>query len=376
MQNFNKFATFLTLFLTRVDCFSVNQIFGIQTNNFYDRSQSEPQCHSASSGTGQCMFDLSCRLSYGQKVGNCGGFYQVCCVLPDQISSYHRQQRLLEYSGSGLDNNAKRDEKDRVKSGQCGLQMTAAKRVVGGTDAEFGSFPWMALVKGGQSRCGGALVGDRWVVTAGHCVREQLGIFNVGFTVILGEHTLLQNNEPLPRQKISVKKVHRHPLYQQTPQADRFDVALLELNRPVTMMPHIQPVCLPSGDHPTPEGVIGRVAGWGATHPHLLTRPKVLQSVEVVTVDNKVCEKWHWASGINVQVHKEMMCAGHQEGGRDACQGDSGGPLMTKDIDTGVWTLIGVVSAGYGCAIPGQPGIYHRISESVGWINYVMTRSS
>ena len=26
---------------------------------------------------GQCMFDLTCRLSYGQKLGDCGGFYQV-----------------------------------------------------------------------------------------------------------------------------------------------------------------------------------------------------------------------------------------------------------------------------------------------------------
>ena len=34
-------------------------------------------CARASSGTGQCMFDLSCRLSYGHKVGDCGGFYQV-----------------------------------------------------------------------------------------------------------------------------------------------------------------------------------------------------------------------------------------------------------------------------------------------------------
>ena len=25
-----------------------------------------------------------------------------------------------------------------------------------------------------------------------------------------------------------------------------------------------------------------------------------------------------------------MLCAGHQDGGKDACQGDSGGPLMTK----------------------------------------------
>ena len=27
-----------------------------------------------------------------------------------------------------------------------------------------------------------------------------------------------------------------------------------------------------------------------------------------------------------------MMCAGHQEGGKDACQGDSGGPLMLKVV--------------------------------------------
>ena len=41
----------------------------------------QSQCHSASSGTGQCMFDLSCRLSYGQKVADCGGFYQVLVQL-------------------------------------------------------------------------------------------------------------------------------------------------------------------------------------------------------------------------------------------------------------------------------------------------------
>ena len=47
MQNFNKFAAFLTLFLTRVGCFSVNQIFGVETSNF-DRSQNEAEVNKTS----------------------------------------------------------------------------------------------------------------------------------------------------------------------------------------------------------------------------------------------------------------------------------------------------------------------------------------
>ena len=76
-----------------------------------------------------------------------------------------------------------------------------------------------------------------------------------------------------------------------------------------------------------------------------------------------------------------MLCAGYEYGGKDACQGDSGGPLMTQlnytthnDVIPHVgkrWTLIGLVSAGYSCAKPGQPGIYHRLSKSSDWITYV-----
>ena len=75
-------------------------------------------------------------------------------------------------------------------------------------------------------------------------------------------------------------------------------------------------------------------------------------------------------NGITVKIHEEMMCAGHEEGGKDACQGDSGGPLMTKD-DSGRWSLIGLVSAGYSCAKPGQPGIYHRVQKTAAWISHV-----
>ena len=42
-------------------------------------------------------------------------------------------------------------------------------------------------------------------------------------------------------------------------------------------------------------------------------------------------------------------------------QGDSGGPLY--DADNNV--LVGVVSWGYGCALPQYPGVYAQVSARV-----------
>jgi secreted trypsin-like serine protease len=47
-------------------------------------------------------------------------------------------------------------------------------------------------------------------------------------------------------------------------------------------------------------------------------------------------------------------------------QGDSGGPLVVND--NGRWTLVGITSAGFGCAVDHQPGIYHKVSKTVPWI--------
>ena len=52
-------------------------------------------------------------------------------------------------------------------------------RIVGGKNAPFGGFPWQVSVRrtsffglSTTHRCGGALLNEQWVATAGHCVDE------------------------------------------------------------------------------------------------------------------------------------------------------------------------------------------------------------
>ena len=90
-------------------------------------------------------------------------------------------------------------------------------------------------------------------------------------------------------------------------QPDRFDVALLHLDRPVFYQDNIIPICLPPPDIYL-TGKIGLVAGWGKTDNSFgKTGTNILHKVLVPIIKNDECIRWHEDKNILVQVQQPEL---------------------------------------------------------------------
>jgi len=228
-------------------------------------------------------------------------------------------------------------------------------RIVGGEDATYGEFPHqIALLRGGVGgslMCGGSLVAENWVVTAGHCCDGQHAN---RLAVSVGSHHL--NKEDPDQEDIPVQHIYLHHDYDSWTITN--DICLLKLKHAATLGDHVALIDFPAANEEYDAGTLCTVSGWGTTSEggHLA---KILQKVEVPVVSDEDCRASYGESDIA----DSMICAGLDQGGKDSCQGDSGGPFMCGS------ELTGVVSWGYGCAEAGYPGVYTQTSYFIDWLN-------
>ncbi|XP_076968893.1 transmembrane protease serine 4 [Tamandua tetradactyla] len=234
----------------------------------------------------------------------------------------------------------------------CGENLKAP-RVVGGEKASVDSWPWQVSVQyNRQHICGGSILDPHWILTAAHCFRKHLDVFN--WKVRAGADKL-DSFPSLPVAKIFIIGFN-------TTYPKEEDIALVKLQFPLTFSGTVRPICLPFFDEELAPATPLWIIGWGFTEQGGGKLSDALLQASVQVIDNTRCNAEDAYEG---DVTEKMLCAGILEGGVDTCQGDSGGPLMYHSDQ---WQVVGIVSWGHGCGDPRTPGVYTKVTAYLNWI--------
>ncbi|NXI13606.1 C1R protein, partial [Irena cyanogastra] len=250
------------------------------------------------------------------------------------------------------------------------------QRILGGKSAGRGNFPWQALT-GINGRGGGALLGDRWILTAAHTIFPKGGMRNNVSLEQLAEeadiflgHTNVDELHKMGNHP--VRRIFIHPDFNPKDEHNfNGDIALLELKNPVTLGPTLLPICLPDATNTSfyTHGHMGYVSGFGVDKNRISSD---LKYVSLPAVAREKCQSWLDSNkkGIPMVFSENMFCAGFLEGKQDTCQGDSGSVFTVLDRESGHWVATGIVSWGIGCAT--GYGFYTKILNYVDWINGIV----
>ncbi|KAJ3660304.1 hypothetical protein Zmor_004759 [Zophobas morio] len=262
----------------------------------------------------------------------------------------------------------------------CMLATAAAQsvgpRILGGTSAAAGQYGHTVVIRlNHMSMCGGSILNNRFVLTAGHCFYDFR--LNVNYNCVTTFLVFLSRGMPASNFSIQygttknsigamapnvilVKKVIIHPYYQpENPRKN--DLSILELQQPIVFSRWVQPVVLPGVYDRTPAGAVAVLTGWGRTSN--IGRMVIdLQAVDIRVYSDEDCQRIHGT--VNNENH---ICAGSPDEGKMQCKGDSGGPLILGKVQ------IGVVSwSKKPCGLPGYPGVFVKLSSYVLWIKHVI----
>ncbi|EAT41805.1 AAEL006598-PA [Aedes aegypti] len=243
-----------------------------------------------------------------------------------------------------------------ITSGQVvQLDDSYMNRVVGGQEAADGSVPYQVSLqlKGYGHICGGSIIGERWILTAAHCVEgETPGQLNV----LAGTNSLKEGGELHETDKFIRHKYYNQPQFHN-------DVALIRLKSKLQFSAKVKPIVYWEKEVGANQSVV--LTGWGRTSAGGPV-PTKLQTLDLKTISNEECKQKSSGNSNNVGIGHICTLTKSGEG---ACNGDSGGPLTLDG------KLVGLVNFGVPCAF-GFPDAYARVSYFHEWVRTTVAENS
>ncbi|XP_046991341.1 chymotrypsin-2-like [Schistocerca americana] len=224
-------------------------------------------------------------------------------------------------------------------------------RVIGGSHAERGQFPFSAFINSNGYVCGGALISQRYVLTIAQCID---GLTH--WEVYLGAADL-SAVEP-GRTVVTTVRGLKYPGYDTALTGLTSDIGLIDLGANVPLSPYVQPAKLPARSEigKVYLGQEGVFVGFGTT---TVASANAISDYSLNYATLEVIDDGDegWA----------MRAKGHN--GESGCD-DYGSPLVQYRNETAV--VIGVntfIAGGDGCnnAVTG----FTVVSLYLDWISYV-----
>lgn len=248
--------------------------------------------------------------------------------------------------------------------------------ISGGDLVTRGRWPWVvSLSYLGKPICSGVLISPRWVLTAGHCMAVT-GVYNYTHTpnyiqVLLGS---IKRSRDLDRESVLLRavKILHHPDMKWTGEGTIYwDIALIQLERPVSFTSVIQPICLSSSQN-LPVTSTCFLAGWGNIEPNHDTTVEYLREVKLRVWGEKACRNNTLPSEASVNTNF-TLCAGYTAGMMSGCRGDSGSGLMCVN-HLGQWSVEGIMSSGGAqCGVPSPRALrFTSVNATLPWIRQTM----